>query len=415
MASTGTSAAAAAPPPERALLLTAAVFVLSIAVVVIAPPPYLIRTLGDATATKLLSAVASISALTEIAVAPVAGGLADTFGRKPVLLTTLSAVCAANTLAAATPTVATVAISKFVNSMSIGLFFLSSGAILADAYREDPAKLAKASGLLFAVVNGGLSVGIALSSLLPSGLRWCYGVSAIAAGASVLVARRTVGESIGGESRVPFQLRSLNPFSFTRLLTSGRQLRLLALMLVLTLQPVFMGDVLQLFAISEFGLSTKQVASLFTLVGATGVLANVGGGALIGRIGVRPFTALACGSSVLFWLGLTVSYKAALAMALVGVLGPARTLGASTALTTVGAKLGMPQGQLSGDRSNLIAILKVFGPAAYGWLYVRGKAIGRPALPFYFNALLTFGAMVLGVWALRPPGADDADGADGAD
>ena len=37
---------------------------------------------------------------------------------------------------------------------------------------------------------------------------------------------------------------------------------------------------------------------------------------------------------------------------------------------------------------------------------------------YYLGAVVLgigFGAMVLGVWALRPPGADDADGADGAD
>ena len=96
----------------------------------------------------------------------------------------------------------------------------------------------------------------------------------------------------------------------------------------------------------------------------------------------------------------TVVHAAALACATIGFLGPARTLGASTALTTLGAKEGIPQGQLSGDRSNMIAILKVLGPFVYGSLFVRGKAAGAPALPFVLNLLLTFGALLLAPLAL---------------
>ena len=49
-------------------------------------------------------------------------------------------------------------------------------------------------------------------------------------------------------------------------------------------------------------------------------------------------------------------------------------------IASAGAKAGMPQGELSGDRANLTAILKVIGPLLYGQLFVAGKAIGAPAL-----------------------------------
>ena len=66
-----------------------------------------------------------------------------------------------------------------------------------------------------------------------------------------------------------------------------------------------------------------------------------------------------------------------------------------------GAKAGMPQGELSGDRANLTAILKVIGPLLYGQLFVAGKAIGAPALPFAFNIALTTAALFLVPYALR--------------
>ena len=103
-----------------------------------------------------------------------------------------------------------------------------------------------------------------------------------------------------------------------------------------------------------------------------------------------------------------VGRQAALVCAAIGFLGPARTLGASTALTTIGASKGIPQGQLSGDRSNLIAICKVIGPAVYGQLYVRGKAAGLPTLPFFLNIALTFTALLLAPLALKGVASRDA-------
>ena len=61
---------------------------------------------------------------------------------------------------------------------------------------------------------------------------------------------------------------------------------------------------------------------------------------------------------------------------------------------------GIPQGQLSGDRANMIAWLKVIGPIIYGGLYTRGAAAGVPAAPFYLNIALTAAALVLGPFAL---------------
>ena len=131
---------------------------------------------------------------------------------------------------------------------------------------------------------------------------------------------------------------------------------------------------------------------------------------MIGAFGLVGFTSIATISNLLFWVGCAVSYKAALIGATVGFLGGARTLGASTMLTSVGAKRGIPQGQLSGDRANMVAILKVIGPLLYGALYVRGKAANLPYLPFVFNVGLSLAALALTPVALRGVGERPADG-----
>ena len=165
----------------------------------------------------------------------------------------------------------------------------------------------------------------------------------------------------------------------------------------------------QLYAIGEWGLSKSQVATFFTLIPVLGALGNVVGGRCAKAVGVQAFTAIATTSNMLFWAGCLLGHKAALAGATIGFLGPARTLGASTALTTLGASKGSPQGQLSGDRSNMIAILKVLGPAVYGSLFLRGKAAGLPGLPFVLNLALTLGALLLAPLALAGAGEEESE------
>ena len=47
-----------------------------------------------------------------------------------------------------------------------------------------------------------------------------------------------------------------------------------------------------------------------------------------------------------------------------------------------------------------MAILKIIGPQIYGFLYLTGKRVGTPALPFVLNAALMGCAMLLIPFAL---------------
>lgn len=400
------AAPAAADDSQAApLQLTAFVFVLGLSLVTLTPAKEVVTRLGTEPGMRLLTILATSSAASEIALSPLIGGLTDSVGRKPVLLATVASVFAANLATAVWPSVPLIALSKFVSSLVVGIFFLSAGAILADRLRSEPAKLASASGKLFAVVNGGFGLGVALSEVLPPGLRVRYGTSALISLVGVGLAAR-VRESLADADRRPFQMRAFNPFAFTRLFFMSRAMRLLAMLSALTLAPLFMGDTLQVFALSQWKLTMPQVSQLFTGVAVSGVLANTLGGALIKRLGIQVFTALATASTLLFWMGFASGrVRLAVVCAVVGWLGPARTLGATTTMTTEGARLGIPQGQLSGDRANMVAWLKVLGPLVYGGLYVQGLQAGIPTAPFFFNAVLTVAALLLAPAALSAAAA----------
>ena len=304
-----------------------------------------------------------------------------------------------------------VALSKFVSSLVIGLFFLVNGAILADNYRDDAKKFAAVSGVTYALVNAGFSVGIGLSGapFIPQALRGKYATSVAFSTAALATALVGVRESLPPSERRPFQARAFNPFAFTRLVSASPTMRLLAACLALALAPLFMGDTLQVFAIRQWGLTPTQVAQLFGGIGISGIISNVLGGGLIKRFGLQAFTALATTSTLVMWAGFASgSLKAAIVCAVVGFLGPARTLGATTMITAEGARLGIPQGQLSGDRANLVAWLKVLGPLVYGQLYLHGVQVGLPSAPFFLNVVLALLALILGPYALSRAAASTA-------
>lgn len=57
---------------------------------------------------------------------------------------------------------------------------------------------------------------------------------------------------------------------------------------------------------------------------------------------------------------------------------------------------GLPQGELAGERSSLLALLKVVGPTLYSQLYIQGSGkLGMNNLPFLFNIALCVTAFVI--------------------
>ena len=218
-------AAPAKSSPALPLQLTAFVFMVGISLVTLEPALFMMNTLGSERGMRLLTLLSATSAAAEIALSPFFGGLTDSLGRKPVVVGTMLVACLTNLATAVYPTVALVALSKFVASLVIGIFFLAAGALLADNFRSEPAKLAAASGILFALVNGSFGLGVALSGLLPSGLRYRYAASAAVGLCGLLLGANGIRESLPLADRVPFQLRSFNPFAFTRLLGMSRLMR----------------------------------------------------------------------------------------------------------------------------------------------------------------------------------------------
>jgi DHA1 family multidrug resistance protein-like MFS transporter len=155
----------------------------------------------------------------------------------------------------------------------------------------------------------------------------------------------------------------------------GSKMRTLALLLMLQSEPMFMGDVFQLFAKEYWNLTPSAFGSLVALFGVLGIFSNLSLPLLLGKLGLRNFTLLAIASSFLFPVTtlLTSNYKLVLVAGCIGLYSGCQKIGTSTAMTSLASDMGVKQGQLQGEKASMLALLRIICPVVYGMLYLRGK------------------------------------------
>jgi len=387
-----------------ALYASSFLIVVGNALVAFSPAPALIERLGIDSATRVLSTLSSTAALLQILLGPAIGSLMDSAGRKPIALASLLALVLVNGAVSLHPTVVCIAIAKVMSSFVIGIFFIASQTILSDTTALQPEKLSSFMGIQMTLTSLGFLCGaIGAGQLAEKGLRVSYGSSAaVLLTASLVFAvlmKETLPSTIrsssqgnDGATRRKFVLRS--PFASLRIF-KHKELRTMLILLMLSSIPMFMGEVFQIYAKAEWDLETKKYSSFIAMFGVVGILGNLVGSVLVRKVGIKTFTAMATLSSLCVPIGATFfQFRGIVIGAMIGFLSSAQTLGISAALVNQGSKLGIPQGELAGDRSSIIALLKVVGPIWYSLLYVQGKRLsGWTNMPFIFNifiALLAF-------------------------
>eukprot|EP00571_Detonula_confervacea_P017644 CAMPEP_0172312284 /NCGR_PEP_ID=MMETSP1058-20130122/17103_1 /TAXON_ID=83371 /ORGANISM="Detonula confervacea, Strain CCMP 353" /LENGTH=505 /DNA_ID=CAMNT_0013025695 /DNA_START=169 /DNA_END=1686 /DNA_ORIENTATION=- len=402
---TPSSSSQSQSPTVKIFLTSSFLIVSSVAVVAFSPAPALIAKIGTERATSTLSLVSASAALTEIILSPAIGSILDVVGRKPALLLTLSAIAMANGAVAINPSVLAICTAKFVGMLSVGLFFIASQAIIGDIAAENPELMSSTLGVQYALIGAAFFVGaIAAGKLSEFGLGATYGTSSVVAIVTAGLVSLGMRETLSPANRVPFQGKNMrrlllqSPFSCTRIIFRySKEVRVLAIILMLQSFPQFMGDVFQILAKTEWNLETKDFSSFVAMFGMINIVANIVGSQLVKKLGIKQFTTLAILSSMLSPMGAAFfSFRGLIAGSIAGFLGASQMLGVNAALIAEGAKSDVPQGQLAGERSSFICLIKVIGPIWYNMLYVRGKkALGLNNLPFLFNIVLAMGAFVI--------------------
>ena len=253
-------------------------------------------------------------------------------------------------------------------------------------------------GIYFALSAFAFFVGaIVAGKLSEFGLSVTYGTSMVVSALTAVLVLFGMQESLQPSKRIPF--RENRPLIQKQLLQSpllsctsilfrhSKEVRTLAILIMIQSLPSHMHDTFQILVRSEWGVGMKEFSSFIAVYGMINIISNIVGSQLVVKLGIKHFTMIATLSTVLGPLGATLfSFRGILIGCFAGFLGPAQMLGVTSALYVEGAKSNVPQGELAGERSSFLALAKVVGPIWYSFLYVKGKKVfGTGLLPFLFN------------------------------
>lgn len=381
--------------PLKVLLLSSFLETFSNCLVFLFPAPTLVAKLGSSRATSILSALSASAAAIQIIFSPVLGSVIDSTGRKPTILSAIAMGAVAQGAVALHPSIACICASRFVGTICSGFSTLSSQAMISDIMASNPTKMSSVIGTQMAILTTGFLFGTIVGGQLSDfGLPTVYGIATIVGTISLLLVKFCMVESLPLSKRVPLKSKNMkklmlqSPLASVRLLfRHGKEVRALAIVLMLQSLPQNMGEFFQVFAKTEWNLATKGFSSFVAMFGVLGIIANITGSMLVQKVGIKYFTGIAILSSMISPMGaLLFGFKGMKMGAIFGFLSSAQTVGILAALVSQGMKSGIPQGELAGERSSLLTLLKIVGPILYSSLYIQGQnLLGTSYLPFLFN------------------------------
>jgi DHA1 family tetracycline resistance protein-like MFS transporter len=213
----------------RFILITLIIDALGFGLVVPIIPPLVVKLSGlpMTSASLWVGALLAMFALMQFFCAPILGGLSDRFGRRPVLLLSLSGICANYLLLAWAPSLGWLFLGRLIAGAT------AANASTANAYIADvtpAAQRASRFGLVGAAFGIGFVVGPALGGVLGSwGLRLPFLVAAGLAGCNLLYGTFVLPESLPPERRRKFDWSHANPWGSAHAVFVDPTLRRLAM------------------------------------------------------------------------------------------------------------------------------------------------------------------------------------------
>lgn len=354
-------------------------------------------------------AVASYAAM-QFVFSPIVGALSDRFGRRPVLLMSLSAYAADMLLLALVQTVPWFLLVRALAGVFASTFSTAS-AYIADI--TPPQQRAQKFAILGAAFGAGFVMGPAVGGILGDvDVRYPFYCGALLAAANTLFGALFVKESLPQDRR--------RAFSWARANTLGTLLRLLRTPGVKILLPVFFLATLSSWvyptvwsyvAKARFQWSEGDIGLSIAYYGVIAFLAQ----AVVVQV-VMPRMRL----QTVIWIALLVEV-----LALVGI-GTARAGWVVYAMVTTALVSTMQdpairqelssrapqdaQGELQGGLSALTSLAMILSPVIYNGLFTltagETPLIDFPGSPFVVAAAMS--ALALVFYALRTPRAEPA-------
>lgn len=367
---------------------------------------------------------------------PIIGSLSDRYGRRPVILISCAGLALDYVLMALAPNLWWLAAGRIIAGITSSSF-TTIYAYMADI--TEPAKRARAYGLIGAAFSGGFVLGPVLGGFLGDfDPRLPFWVAGGLSGVAFLYGLFILPESLPVEKRMAFSWRRANPVGSLILLKRHAELSGLAVVnfLLYFAHHVF-SAVFVLYAAWRYGWGPKEVGLLLALVGVLDMLVQgVAVGPLVKRFGDRGVMVFGLlggtiGIALMGWAPTGLIFiLAMLPNALWGLAMP-------TLQSLMTRRVGEDeQGQLQGANMSVASIAGVMSPLFFGWIYsisvgegtlatrvwlanvldaapdqmlaLATRIMTQPGLAFYLAAVTLFLAALVGWVVGRKADRDDA-------
>ena len=331
-------------------------------------------------------------AVAQFIAGPTIGNLSDRYGRRPVLLVALAAMC----------------IDYLVMAMAGSIFLLLLGRILggitaathstANAYMADispPDKKAANFGLIGAAFGLGFVVGPILGGMIADfGTRAPFYAAAGMSALNLLFGLFVLPETVKPENRRKFQWKRANPVgAYTALKSLPAVRSLLLISFIFSISHYVYPAIWAYFAKVCFGWDPTMIGISLTIFGLS--MAILQGGLMrpiLKRLGERNTVIFAFGAEIVALLIIGLLKNQYVAMTLV----PIAAIG-SIAVPAIQGIMSRntpddQQGELQGILSSTNAIGMGISPLVMTGIFAFGttsSVIHLPGLPFLFAAVLT--------------------------
>jgi DHA1 family tetracycline resistance protein-like MFS transporter len=347
-------------------------------------------------------------ALMQFICAPLLGGLSDRFGRRPVLLLSLSGICANYLLLAWAPSLMWLFLGRLIAGAT------AANASTATAYIADvtpPKDRAGQFGLVGAMFGVGFVLGPAVGGMIGTyGLRLPFIVAAGLAGCNLLYGMFVLPESLPPERRRPIDWRRANPMGSLRLVMASRNLGRLAIawgtiwFALGALQSTFV-----LANQTRFGWDTRHNGLALAVAGLGSAVVQ---GLLVRRIvpALGERRAAIIGGVIVACAYLCIAFAPFGWIVLVGLV--LQSIGAITSPAIQGmvsaSAAADRQGETQGALSSVQGLTAIVSPLIASWVFSTFTGPDAPILlpgaPFVVSAL-AYGLAIWAVAGVRSPPA----------
>jgi MFS transporter, DHA1 family, tetracycline resistance protein len=337
--------------------------------------------------------------------APIAGGLSDRFGRRPILLASLFGFCVDYVFTSFAPTIAWLFVGRIVAGI-MGASFTTAAAYIADI--STPEKRAQNFGIIGAAFGLGFIIGPLIGGLLgPYGTRVPFMAAAGLTFINWLYGYFVLPESLARENRRKFDWRRANPIgTLMQLRKYPVIMGLVASLVMLYISSHAVHSNWSYFTMEKFkwdermvGISLAVVGLMFALV--QGVLIRV----IIPKLGNARSVYVGLGfyalGSVLYALAgeswMVFPITAVYCMG--GIAGPAIQGIISTQVPPT------EQGELQGALTGLMSVTSIIGPVlmtnTFALFTGHNPPIYFPGAPMLLAAVLVMIATIMARASLK--------------